>query len=200
MLMVPEASLIYDKDRNASVELPDPKAENGRKESAREAGHLQRREDRNRFRPERKTAGRPAIAGAGYDLPGSIARHHRDALGAQTAHLLTMFGIAWGIISITVMVAAGEGLGRGIQKQQENFGKDVMIIFCRPHQHASWRHPFRPCRPLDGRRLQGSCQGIAGLQIRDAGTWQQCESAQRVQQRRHRYRRLPASFRHNSQR
>ena len=40
-----------------------------------------------------------------------------------------MFGIAWGIISITLMVAAGEGLGAGIQKQQENFGKDVMIVF-----------------------------------------------------------------------
>ncbi len=31
VLMVPEASLIYDKDRSASVELPDPKADNGRK-------------------------------------------------------------------------------------------------------------------------------------------------------------------------
>ncbi len=31
VLMVPEASLIYDKDRKASVELPDPKAENGKK-------------------------------------------------------------------------------------------------------------------------------------------------------------------------
>ncbi len=31
VLMVPEASLIYDKDRSASVELPDPKAQNGRK-------------------------------------------------------------------------------------------------------------------------------------------------------------------------
>src|SRR5438552_3562164 len=37
-----------------------------------------------------------------------------------------MFGIAWGIISITIMVAAGEGLGAGIQKNQETFGKDVM--------------------------------------------------------------------------
>lgn len=57
----------------------------------------------------------------------------RDALATLWAHkrrtLLTMFGIAWGIISITLMVAAGEGLGRGIQKQQENFGKDVMIVF-----------------------------------------------------------------------
>src|SRR5258708_15303992 len=40
-----------------------------------------------------------------------------------------MFGVAWGIISITIMVAAGEGLGSGIQKNQETFGKDVMIVF-----------------------------------------------------------------------
>jgi putative ABC transport system permease protein len=57
----------------------------------------------------------------------------RDTLATLWEHkrrtLLTMFGIAWGIISVTLMVAAGEGLGRGIQKQQENFGKDVMIVF-----------------------------------------------------------------------
>jgi HlyD family secretion protein len=33
VVMVPEASLIYDKDRNASVELPDAKADNGRKKT-----------------------------------------------------------------------------------------------------------------------------------------------------------------------
>src|SRR5713226_4163106 len=57
----------------------------------------------------------------------------RDTLGTLWAHkrrtMLTMFGIAWGIISITVMVAAGEGLGVGIQKNQETFGKDVIIVF-----------------------------------------------------------------------
>jgi len=57
----------------------------------------------------------------------------KDTLATLWAHkrrtLLTMFGIAWGIISITVMVAAGEGLGQGIQKNQETFGKDVMVIF-----------------------------------------------------------------------
>ncbi len=31
VLMVPEAALIYDKDRAASVEIPDPRADNGRK-------------------------------------------------------------------------------------------------------------------------------------------------------------------------
>jgi putative ABC transport system permease protein len=57
----------------------------------------------------------------------------RDTLATLWAHkrrtLLTMFGIAWGIISITVMVAAGQGLGDGIKKNQETFGKDVMIVF-----------------------------------------------------------------------
>ena len=42
---------------------------------------------------------------------------------------LTMFGIAWGIISITLMVAAGEGLGEGVQKQQETFARDLLIVF-----------------------------------------------------------------------
>jgi putative ABC transport system permease protein len=57
----------------------------------------------------------------------------QDTLATLWAHkrrtLLTMFGITWGIISITVMVAAGEGLGVGIQRNQETFGKDVMIVF-----------------------------------------------------------------------
>ena len=42
---------------------------------------------------------------------------------------LTMFGIAWGIVSITLMVAAGEGLRVGQQRVSANFGKDIMIIF-----------------------------------------------------------------------
>jgi putative ABC transport system permease protein len=42
---------------------------------------------------------------------------------------LTMFGIAWGIISIILMVAAGEGLRVGQQKVAANFGKDIMIVF-----------------------------------------------------------------------
>jgi HlyD family secretion protein len=29
--MIPEAALIYDKDRKASAEIPDPKADNGKK-------------------------------------------------------------------------------------------------------------------------------------------------------------------------
>jgi len=57
----------------------------------------------------------------------------RDTLQTLSAHklrtALTMFGIAWGIVSITLMVAAGEGLRVGQAKVAEQFGKDIMIVF-----------------------------------------------------------------------
>jgi len=41
---------------------------------------------------------------------------------------LTMFGIAWGIVSIVLMVAAGEGLRAGQEKQEATFARDLMIV------------------------------------------------------------------------
>lgn len=38
VLIVPENAVIYDKDRNTSLELPDPKAENGRRKIAARLG------------------------------------------------------------------------------------------------------------------------------------------------------------------
>jgi len=56
-----------------------------------------------------------------------------DTLRTLLAHklrtFLTMFGIAWGIISITLMTGAGEGLRVGQEKVAADFGKDIMIIF-----------------------------------------------------------------------
>lgn len=40
-----------------------------------------------------------------------------------------MFGISWGVVSIVLMVAAGEGLRVGQQKQAETLGRDLMIVF-----------------------------------------------------------------------
>ena len=60
------------------------------------------------------------------DLFGETLR----TLGAHKLRTaLTMFGIAWGIVSITLMVAAGEGLRAGQQKVAEGFGKDIMVVF-----------------------------------------------------------------------
>jgi putative ABC transport system permease protein len=56
-----------------------------------------------------------------------------DTLHTLWTHRLrtgfTMFGIAWGIVSITLMVAAGEGLRVGQAKVAASFGKDIMIVF-----------------------------------------------------------------------
>ena len=56
-----------------------------------------------------------------------------DALRTLWAHelrtFLTMFGIAWGIISITLMVAAGDGFREGQKRVAENYGKDVIIVW-----------------------------------------------------------------------
>jgi putative ABC transport system permease protein len=57
----------------------------------------------------------------------------QDTIQTLWAHklrtFLTMFGITWGIISITLMVAATEGLRVGLRHNAESFGKDIMIFF-----------------------------------------------------------------------
>jgi len=56
-----------------------------------------------------------------------------DVLSTLWAHklrtFLTTFGIAWGIVSIVLMVAAGEGLRQGQEVQARNLGKDILIVF-----------------------------------------------------------------------
>src|SRR3954471_12852700 len=42
--------------------------------------------------------------------------------------LLTMFGIMWGVISIVMLSAMGEGFQRGNQAVLEELGKNVVII------------------------------------------------------------------------
>jgi putative ABC transport system permease protein len=64
-----------------------------------------------------------------------------DTLRTLWAHklrtALTMFGIAWGIVSIVLMVAAGEGLSVGQRRAAETMGKDIMIVFAgRTSMHA----------------------------------------------------------------
>src|SRR2546430_15876848 len=60
------------------------------------------------------------------DLIGDV---FRTLWAHKLRTFLTMFGIAWGIVSIVLMVAAGEGLRKGQEEQARNLGKDVMIVF-----------------------------------------------------------------------
>ncbi len=60
------------------------------------------------------------------DLIGDV---FRTLWAHKLRTFLTMFGIAWGIVSIVLMVAAGEGLRKGQEEQARNLGKDLMIVF-----------------------------------------------------------------------
>ncbi len=54
---------------------------------------------------------------------------YRTLMSHKLRTALTMFGIIWGIVSIVLMVAAGEGLRVGQAKVASQFGKDIMIVF-----------------------------------------------------------------------
>ena len=43
--------------------------------------------------------------------------------------LLTMFGILWGVISVVVLSATGEGFQRGNQHVLEELGRNVVIVW-----------------------------------------------------------------------
>src|SRR5438552_10656475 len=60
------------------------------------------------------------------DLIGDV---FRTLWSHKLRTFLTMFGIAWGIVSIVLMVAAGEGLRKGQEDQSKTLGKDIMIVF-----------------------------------------------------------------------
>ncbi len=42
---------------------------------------------------------------------------------------LTMFGLMWGVVSITLMTAAGEGFREGQRQVAANFGENIFIVF-----------------------------------------------------------------------
>lgn len=53
----------------------------------------------------------------------------RSLAANKLRSFLTMFGIAWGIVSIILMMAAVEGLRVGQRRAAETLGKDIMIVF-----------------------------------------------------------------------
>src|SRR2546430_1659971 len=112
----------------AGAELPAPTGK----------AALHRRDFRNKTIPV--CVSPPGAARAGLRSPGwrvQATMVFRDLMGDVLRTLwvhklrtfLTMFGIAWGIVSIVLMVAAGEGLRKGQEEQARTFGKDVMIVF-----------------------------------------------------------------------
>ena len=58
-----------------------------------------------------------------------FAQIFRTLWAHKLRSFLTMFGIAWGVGSLLLLVGLGEGFRSGNRRQLEEFGKDVMFIF-----------------------------------------------------------------------
>ena len=63
----------------------------------------------------------------------SISDLLKDTYQTLTAHKLrtglTMFGLAWGVVSITLMTAAGDGFREGQRQVAEKFGDSIVIVW-----------------------------------------------------------------------
>src|SRR6201981_4277138 len=57
----------------------------------------------------------------------------RQSLSTLWAHklrsFLPMFGIAWGVGSLLLLVGVGEGFRSGNKRELAEFGKDIMFLF-----------------------------------------------------------------------
>ncbi len=60
------------------------------------------------------------------DILGQIGR---TLWAHKLRSFLTMFGIAWGVGSLLLLVGLGEGFRTGNQKQMASMGKDIMFMF-----------------------------------------------------------------------
>ncbi len=125
----------------------------------------------------------PGLRSAGFrvhnmmilrDLIGDVLR---TLWSHKLRTFLTMFGIAWGIVSIVLMVAAGEGLRKGQEEQARNLGKDILIVFHgRTSLQAGGARAGRAVHWEDA-DVSGSAGRGAGLRIRHSGTRAETTSA-----------------------
>ena len=70
VLQIPEGAIIYDKDKKASVEIPDPKAKEGKDEGRGQHWDIQWREDRSAQRIEGRRSGGAAVGTAAVSVSG----------------------------------------------------------------------------------------------------------------------------------
>src|SRR5260370_10631653 len=59
----------------------------------------------------------------------SFAQVLRNLWAHKLRSFLTMFGIAWGVGSLLLLVGVGEGFRSGNKRELAEFGKDIMFIF-----------------------------------------------------------------------
>ncbi|MBV9181264.1 MAG: ABC transporter permease, partial [Acidobacteria bacterium] len=62
-------------------------------------------------------------------LRDTFAQIFRNLWAHKLRSFLTMFGIAWGVGSLLLLVGVGEGFRSGNKREMAEFGRDIMFIF-----------------------------------------------------------------------
>ena len=68
----------------------------------------------------------------------------RNLWAHKLRSFLTMFGIAWGVGSLLLLVGVGEGFRSGNKREMAEFGKDIMFIFPGRAPAVKGQHELRP--------------------------------------------------------
>ena len=74
----------------------------------------------------------------------TLGQVFRAIMANKLRSFLTMFGIAWGVGSLLVLVGLGEGFRSGQHKQLATFGNDLVMMWngtipALPNQHTGMR-------------------------------------------------------------
>src|SRR5439155_790285 len=97
--------------------------EDRQEEGAGEGRRQQRHEDSDRGRPQ---AGRQSRSGI---VKEALVQSFQNLRANKLRSFLTMFGILWGMISVVVLSATGEGFRRGNDKVLRELGKNIGIVW-----------------------------------------------------------------------
>ena len=128
-LLVPEAAVVFDAQRKPFVDLVDPALRDRPAARARQGRRRQRHQDADPRRREGRRQGRPARLAASHAMREVFVQVFQNLRANKLRSFLTMFGILWGVISVVVLSATGEGFQRGNQQVLEELGKNVGIVW-----------------------------------------------------------------------
>src|SRR5205814_4555280 len=87
-------------------------------------GHRQRDEDSGARRPEAGRQGHSALV-----MTEAIIQSFQNLRANKLRSFLTMFGILWGMISVVVLSATGEGFRQGNDNVLRELGKNIGIVW-----------------------------------------------------------------------
>jgi putative ABC transport system permease protein len=98
----------------------------------------------------------------------TLGQVYRAMVANKLRTFLTMFGIAWGVGSLLVLVGLGEGFRSGQHKQLATFGNDVVMMWnatipALPNQHTGMRPYQLTLRDEDALRVLPELRSVTAI-------------------------------------